>query len=560
MAFYNYLIELLDDGGAGGDGDDGDDGGNGGAGGDNYKIAYSGATSRGAVRAVEHLNLVGGAGRVAASVAKHGPARHRVRIVAKTKVDRAEDDKKLPFPIRCLETYLMKKHNTTVPRASKLRDLFAHENKDHGHWHPDISLPGQPMNFQLNSIRSVSQQHAEAVDEAGKAFENPTTTLCIYTKEEQEEIYQQIFDELGVEPLETVLVACSKPKDVDSKRVIFDIDSPFMKARELRVRYEEMNGWETVSRDAVFGEMMEVQTLDPANEDLAEYFKNLKKAFHSDKHVSLGIPMTAREALGVFTMIESWTGAFEEAALMKKAKAAKEAKEAKAHVTTAVKWRDWMRQNEGATPSPHPTGGSLKTLEEKRTERTLGKAMHNWRAGEKRIGKGHGHPPQEARNTYLVILRDFPSFAQLCYGKAEKSHTNITKANALLRTGHGTEAARKKFPTLVNFPSNCPACRVHRPEYKMLCGYLKGQNDTNEAVLLDGVDPEYAAWLHDTHASNVDDWKAKKAKFNKKHEAARHASGLVKKRPREDEQDDEQEEDGDSEQEEDGEQEDDKQD
>ena len=98
----------------------------------------------------------------------------------------------------------------------------------------------------------------------------------------------------------------------------------------------------------------------------------------------------------------------------------------------------------------------------------------------------------------------------------------------------------------MTFPSTCPACYADRSEYRVLSGYLRGQNGTTEAALLDGVNPEYAAWLHNIHASKMDDHKAKKAKAGKKQTAAMHASGLVKKRARENQEesdDDEDEED-----------------
>lgn len=496
--YYNYVIELLDED-------------------NNYNVAYSGATARGAVRETEHMHLVGGAARVAASVARHGPARHRVRIVNKMVVSADHGPTTcLPLPVLCLETYLMEKHTTISTNRSKMRDRLAHDNREHQHLHPDVSLLDQPLNFHLNCKRSVKKANAAAVEAAGKAFENPTTTLCVYTKDEQEEVYQQIFTELGVEPLETILVACAKPEEEEDgfKRVVFEIDTPFMKARELRVAYEEKDGWEVVSADTVTVGVNAVKDMAPEDKDLAAYLRGVMMACHPDRHVDL----TAGEAFGLFRMIEGWTGRREEAALLKKKD------EVKAHVTKAVEWRNWMRQNEGATPSQAPKG-DLKSMEEKKVERSLGVAMKDWRAG-------HRHPPQEARNVYLVILREFPTFASYCYGNAEKSHTNAIKVNTLLRTGHGTQAARKAFPHLVTFPSKCPACNLHRPEYQMLNGYLNGQNSETEAVLLDGVEPLYAAWLHETHAAKVDDTKANKDKAHKKKEETLHASGVMTKRAR----------------------------
>jgi hypothetical protein len=486
MIYYVYLIELRTAEGE-------------------WRVCYAGATHRDSERIKEHLGLVGGAARVAASVDRHGPKNHRARIVSKLVLTKEEEAEllqltkgALPLSVMCLETYLMQKHDTVHPNLKRMRDLLAEENAFFDHKHPDVTLTSQPINFQLNCKRSAGAQHAEAVAAAGVTFENPTATLCIYTEEEQEWVFGQIFSDLGVEPLETVMVACAKP--ADAKRIVFDIDSPFMKARALRVEYEEKDSWQTVSRDAVFTQMMEVQALDATNADLADYFKNLKKAFHSDKHISLGIQMTAREAVGVFTMIESWTGAFEEAALLNN-------KEVAAHVAKATEWREWMRANEGAKPT-EKASGDVKSAEEKTAEKKLGSAMRDWRHG------FNSHPPQEHRNVYLVLLRDFASFAQFCYGMAEKTHTNVTKVNRLLCTGHGNQAARNAFPNLANFPSACPACHSLRPEYGVLTNYLNGSNGAQEEALLQGVDPAYAVWLRETHASKVDACKARAALYD----------------------------------------------
>ena len=498
MIYHLYVIELLVSEGV-------------------WKVVYAGATRRGGVRFLEHVNLVGGASRVAASVAVYGALNHRVRVVHMISISDAVEAEEgaagLPLEVRCLETYLMNKHDTVHPNLNKMRDLLAYENRDAGHKHPDILLPGQPMNFQLNCTRSAGKQHSQSISESGKLFENQTTTLSIYSEEEQREVFAQIFTDLGVEPLQTVLVCCAK-KDEGTKRVVFDVDSPFMKARELRVKYEEKNGWEVISADVVSAEVNAIKAMDIKNAPLNSYLRGLMTVCHPDRHVDL----TAGEAFHLFGMVEEWTGRREEAALLS-------TQETNSHAKRAIKWRVWMRENEGATPSATPTAGSLKTLEEKREERCLGQQMTTWRCGD-----GGKYPLQEERNVYLVLLRTFPIFAQYCYGNAEKSHINATKVNALLRTGHGNEAARKKFPHLVNFPSVCPTCRSHRPEYVMMKGYLSGKNSLTEEALLEGVEAKYATWLRNQHACKVDDMKAKGVESNKKLKEAMYASGVVKKR------------------------------
>ena len=508
VCFFNYIIELLTE--------DGD-----------WKEAYSGATWREEIRKEEHFGLVGGAGRVAASVARHGPARHRVRIVAKTSlcVPEREQGKqeKLPFEIRCLETYLMWKFRTLAARMSNMRERFSEANQFADHKYPDISLLDQPLNFQLNCVKSVNvKNHEDDVKAAGQRFENQTTTLCIYTKEEQEEVYAQIFKDLGVEPLQTVMVACSKPpKNNEFEDVVFDIDSPFMRAYQLRVQYEYMDGWDIITADTVSTQVNSIKDMNKSDDELRKYLNQILLSCHPDKTVDL----TAGQAHGFFKVIEQWVGRRAEKELM----SLPEASPLNPHVQNALKCRDWMQQHDGRLPIQDQILSKADSLEQLQEEKKTASMIVNWRRGRSESGRLR-IPPQNKRNVYLVILRDFPIFAEFCYGSTTKSRNRAEKANYYLRKGCGVTEARKKFTHLIHFHGTCQFCSKDLPEYKFLDNYLRGGSSSSEQTLLHGVEPAYAKWLKELHDSNVGKMNAQIKKATLKRTEKLHATGTRKKR------------------------------
>ena len=476
-----------------------------------WKIAYIGETFRGEVeRDGEHEGLVGGASRVAASVAVHGRANHRVRIM-----DIVNDD----ADRKALETYLMLKNDTLIRDIKKMRGLLAQENHKHDHVHPDISLEGKPRNFQLNQRRSVGVKFQERVDAAGKAYETrcSATTLSLFTIEEERALFDEVDADLALneeikEPLTRALVARASAADTED-RVVFVIDSAFMCAREKRVKYEGM-----VPSDVVYGEESSVDLesvislIDEEDKQLRKHILAVYKLLHPDK-----MPFaTARLIFHIFGAIEQHLGVIEEAALVAKAE---EDADVKKHLAQAKAWFEYMSNNDGTTPKDQPKS-KHKSLEAKKREKYLGVQMKMWRVG------NHG-PKQLQRNLYLVVLRDFETFAAYCYGKQEKSDKTAANVNAMLLLDYGTAAECKLDPHLLHFPTKCVTCKQTTKEYNMWAAYLNGEGEKNEEAILANLPPKRVTTAKEMHNGRFEATKARIAESYKKRKEATHASGLV---------------------------------
>jgi len=477
-----------------------------------WKIAYIGETFRGEVeRDGEHEGLVGGASRVAASVAVHGRANHRVRIM-----DIVNDDAER----KAIETYLMLKHDTILKQRTRMLDLLTHENRAYDHVHPDISLEGRPRNFQLNQRRSVGVKFQERVDAAGKAYETRCsgTTLSLFTIEEERALFDEVDADLAIneeikEPLTRALVARASAADTED-RVVFVIDSAFMSAREKRVKYENM-----VPSDVVYGEESSVDLesvislIDQEEKQLRKHILAVYKLLHPDK-----VPFaTAGLIFHIFGAVEQHLGVIEEAALVAKAE---EDADVKKHLAKAKAWFEYMSNNDGTTPKKTPTA-KHKSLEAKKLEKYLGGQMADWRKGD------HGGPKQLQRNLYLVVLRDFETFSAFCYGEKEKSIETAANVNEMLLLGYATAVECKLDPHLLHFPSNCVTCKQVTKEYNMWKGYLSGENETNEEALLAKLPPKRVATAKEMHSGKFEAAKAAKAEAGKKRKEAMHASGLL---------------------------------
>jgi len=477
-----------------------------------WKIAYIGETFRGEVeRDGEHEGLVGGASRVAASVAAHGRANHRVRII-----DIVNDD----ADRKALETYLMLKHNTILKQRARMLDLLAHENRAYDHVHPDISLEGKPRNFQLNQRRSVGVKFQDRVDAAGKAYEIrcSATTLSLFTIEEERALFDEVDADLALneeikEPLTRALVARACAADTED-RVVFVIDSAFMCARQKRVKYEKMVPSDVVYGNQLFRDVKSVREF-VVDDGLDTQMRQLYLIVHPDKHTS----MPAGGVAALFKLIEQLAGVIEEAALVAKAE---EDADVQKHLTHAKEWFEYMSNNDGTTPSQKPTS-KHKSLEAKKRERSLGGRMKDWRGGH-----GGQYPKQLQRNLYLVVLRDFETFAAYCYGEKEKSDKTAANVNAMLLLGYATTAECKLDPHLLHFPPKCVACKQVTKEYNMWSNYLNGEGEANEEALLAKLPPKRVTTAKEMHNGDFEARKAKKAENNKKRKEAAHASGLSK--------------------------------
>ena len=244
-----------------------------------WRVCYMGETARGTTRYEEHARLVGGASRLAASIAKHGRAAHRIRIIS--------NDFSGPDERKALETFLMIRFDTLLSNQKRMRDFFSYANREFDFLHPDIELPCQPRNFRLNQKRSVATKFQERIDAAGKAFDELQTkgTLSIFSKTEEQSMFQKIDADLAMnegikEPLDRILVARAvKPDDVDmeygvrafAELVMGNYKRTFVDAVDLNTFTSELNIIKDKLKD------------DPEYEDLAGVITALGLVGHPDK-------------------------------------------------------------------------------------------------------------------------------------------------------------------------------------------------------------------------------------------------------------------------------------
>ena len=482
---------------------------------DGWRIAYAGETARGELRwGKEHKRMTSGASRVVASIATHGRAVHRVRIV-----DVVEDAAER----KALETYLMMKHETVFPNVKNMRDLLAYDNCELDYSHPDIQLEGKPLNFQLNQVRSVADQ--TRIDAAGEAYmaRCAATTLSRFSADDEGAMFDAVDADLALneaidEPLERAPLVARAPTaaaDAGDRQIVFDVDSAFMCARAKRVEYEHMTPSDVVHGEQLFRDVKAVRDL-VVDDDLKSRMRQLYLAVHPDKQAS----MVAGAVFHLFGMLEQLAGVVEEAALVAKAEADADLDK---HLKQAKAWRAYMRANDGTPPTQKPTSVA-KSLDEKKDEKYLGMQMMHWRGGH------NGGPKQLRRNAYIVFLRDFELFAEYCYGKETRSREIAKNVNAMLRLGYGTCAEKTKHPHLMSMTSRCVTCKQTTKEHQMWGGYLGGENETNEAVLLANLPPERVATAKKMHDGVFKARKAAAASANKKQTEAFHATGLVEPR------------------------------
>jgi len=314
------------------------------------------------------------------------------------------------------------------------------------------------------------------------------------------------------EPLTRALVARACAADTED-RIVFVIDSAFMCAREKRVKYEGMVPSDVIDGNQLFRDVKSVREF-VVHDCLDTQMRQLYLAVHPDKHTS----MPAGGVAALFKLIEQLAGVIEEAALVAKAE---EDADVKRHLTQAKAWFEYMSNNDGTKPKAKPTA-KHKSLEAKKLEKYLGVQMEDWRKG------NNGGPKQPQRNLYLVVLRDFETFAVFCYGEKEKSTDVAANVNAMLLLGYATTAECKLDPHLLHFPTKCVTCKQVTKEYGMWAHYLSGEGEENEEALLAKLPPERVTTAKEMHNGKFEARKAKAAEANKKRKEAAHASGLVK--------------------------------
>ena len=104
--------------------------------------------------------------------------------------------------------------------------------------------------------------------------------------------------------------------------IVFEVDSPFARARELKEEYEEMAPHAEVNRDVVAGQLTSVgqffhyKDKPDSKAELEGMIRLWQKSVHPDNQRLKGKPLNAGYAAALFSLVYQWTGDFEEELLL----------------------------------------------------------------------------------------------------------------------------------------------------------------------------------------------------------------------------------------------------
>ena len=486
-------------------------------------IAYVGMTTDLELREKQHLAIASGAARACAAIAAYGPANIKFRHLFSRSIS-SLDAITSSSEACALETYLMCKHATIKHEILKMRDLLAHKNKDSKWPYPDISIPGEPRNFQWNCKRSTTKD--ALIKKMGAWYEEKVQEddLMVGLVEEDVAIAMAAVEEaftLAVKEGEGVRdesEVCKKTKTMEV--VTFTIDTPFMAAFNLVDKYEMMDPWWAVKRSEFVANLNTI--IDPSlnmyDGEVKSYIQQFQKTCHENNHQKYKMQMTADEAAGLLKSVKAWLGTKEEAIY-----AASADNDTKKHYEWACELLAFVREHEGKMPSAQPAEDSRST-EEQKAEKTLGDRLKNWLSGH----SGTREKRQQC-NLYLVILRHFPSFVfRVRGGLAEQSANLVEELNAKLRMGFGTKERMKTFmPNVRQLPHKCTECGAKDKVYKKLTEWFIGRHHEDTDDILAGLSPDVANAMRAIHESNVESTKAKAKEASKKRAADLNARGII---------------------------------
>lgn len=495
-----------------------------------WVIAYIGQTTNVRHREKQHFDICSGARRASAAIAAYGRAHVCFRHLFSRGVSSA-DAITSSREACALETYLMVKHDTIKHGIQKMREQLSEKNKDSDFLFPDISLPGEPRNFQWNCKRSCTDE--ALIKEMGQKYEvqlEKDEMLMDVEPEEVEEVMAGVEEAFtlavkegeGVrgeptpEELGTELVVCEKKMEI----VTFTIDTPFMVAFQLLDKYESMDPWKEIRREDFLADLdlINDDSLKMHDSDVASFIRTFKLSCHTDKHDKYGMQMTADEAAGALKLVKAWLGTKEEGIF-----AASHDKGVKKHYGYARELLEYVRDHEGKMPI-HTPANDGRSVEERTAEKQLGKRLGNWLGGQ----NGRDEKRQKC-NLYLVVLRHFPSFVFRVRGdKTEELTERAEDVNDWLRKGFGMKEKMESFmPDVRQLPRTCSECGQVTKTYEFLRCWFRGEYDDYTSTLLEGLSPEIAAGMRAIHESKIESVKAKGRKASKTRVANLNASGVV---------------------------------
>ena len=445
---------------------------------------------------------------------------------------------------QALETYLMKKFGTILGETKEHIEMkHSDKNPKRLPW-PDVSLyPNVPASKQLNCKASVNQaKYADKIAAAGEAYEAGQTPPPDLTEAEKKKLHALV--ESYWEGEEWLTVGDEADDDV----VVFAVDSPFARARELKEEYEAMAPCIELRRDVVAGQLASVGQYfqyddeDKSKAELEGMIKLWLKSVHPNNERLNGKPLTAGYAAALFGLVFEWCGDFEEELLLLRMGVDPADEEKPPHIgpestaTTiklrdilqALEWRRFSEAHDGAAPKK--TGQTAAVQPE---EARLARAMEGWRRGQSCAARRH-------QSLYLLLLRHHSWFTHFVKGEKATGGNGLSVAkdvNHFLRLGYGNQAEFKAGAADRVISANCGVCGANNAVSQALRNFLNGANAKHADIILapgGKLTESRAATLRALHEGNIDKKTAMTAASNAKDKAAREANGRGKKRKAED--------------------------
>lgn len=495
---------------------------------DDEDPSYVGVTDDFVKRMDDHDDVRGGAPRVAVARSAYGAFRAKIAAALNCTLLEA----------KALETYLMKKYDTKLQETRERIEARLHEQNPNGLAWPDVALyPLVPKSKQLNCIHSRSYtKFAAEVDAAGAAYERGETPPPKLTPEQHTQFLAQIENDWRG----TVWATDGAE---DSCSLVFEVDSPFARARELKEQYEEMAPHAEVDRNVVSGQLTSIGQYSLGDEDADEEVGGMIRLWQQvvspNKERLVGKPLTAGYAASLFSLAYQWCGEHEEALLLAEAGIDADTDEEPAHVVRnssaaalkrrsilqALQWRKWSEAHDGNAPK-HTRGTTGVSSEEK----TMALAQRNWR-------NGHGRSGVARRNQswYLLLLRHHNWFPPYVRGKKATGGNpkDIARdVNHHFQLGFGTQALVEAGLADRVIPRRCDVCGGMSAVSQAMHDFLNGQgSDLADVYLAVGgaFTPARSKAVRAIHESNIDKHKEKTKVANAKAKAVKEANVLAKK-------------------------------
>ena len=489
--------------------------------------SYVGVTDNFLKRMDEHNDVRGGAPRVAVARSVYG--KFRAKIAAALYCTLLE--------AKALETYLMKKHETKLQETEERINARLHEQNPEGKKWPDVALyPLVPKSQQLNCQHSRSYTKFKAeVDAAGAAYEAGETPPPKLTPEQHTQFLAQIEQDW-----QGTVWATDGAED--SCSLVFAVDSPFARARQLKEEYEEKPPHAEVNRNIVAGQLTSIgqYSLDDedADKEVQLMTKLWQKSVHPNNEALVGKPITAGYAAALFSLAYQWCGEHEEALLLTQTGIDANTDEAPAfvngkssaaaikrkHILQALQWRKWSEAHDGNAP-----GEKSRTAAVQSEERTLARAMVDWRTA------GHGKVSRRHQSLYLLLMRHhnwFPPFVRGQRASGGSSQRTARSVNHHFQRGFGTKAMVEAGLADRVLPARCDVCGSENKVSQGMHNFLNGMNATlADAFLVVGgaFGEARAKAVRAIHESNIEQQREQTKVGNAKAAAAKEANRQAKK-------------------------------